>query len=135
MSQTKMITRKVAEASAFWFAMTNSVFAQGSGGTATEAPPATIQEGIDAANPGGPSDLLTVVKNIVNVILFIVGFVAVVMLIVGGVRYVVSAGNDEAVGKAKNTILYAIIGLVIAILAFAAVNFIITALTTGSAGQ
>ena len=48
------------------------------------------------------------------------------MLIVGGIRYVVSGGDQSAVQGAKNTILYAIVGVVVAILAFAVVNFVIT---------
>jgi hypothetical protein len=49
------------------------------------------------------------------------------MLIVGGLRYVVSAGNSTAVTAAKNTILYAIVGLVVSFLAFAAINYVISA--------
>jgi hypothetical protein len=46
------------------------------------------------------------------------------MLIIGGVRYVLSNGDQGAVTNAKNTILYAIIGIVVAFLAYAAVNFV-----------
>ena len=67
-------------------------------------------------------------KTIVNIMLFIVGAVAVIMLIIGGVRYVVSGGDQNAVTGAKNTILYAIIGIVVAVLAFAVVNFVVTGL-------
>jgi hypothetical protein len=52
------------------------------------------------------------------------------MLIVGGIRYVVSGGDSTAVQNAKNTILYAIVGVVVAILAFAVVNFVITSFTS-----
>jgi hypothetical protein len=51
------------------------------------------------------------------------------MLIVGGIRYTMSAGNEKSVGAAKNTILYAIIGVVVAVLAYAIVNFVIGAFT------
>ena len=50
------------------------------------------------------------------------------MLIIGGIRYVVSGGDSKKVTDAKNTILYAIIGLIICFLAFAIVNFVIAAL-------
>ena len=56
--------------------------------------------------------------------MFIVGAVAVIMLIIGGLRYVLSSGNSSSVEGAKNTILYAIIGIVVAALAFAAVTFV-----------
>ena len=49
------------------------------------------------------------------------------MLIYGGLRYVISGGDSKKVTDAKNTIMYAIIGLIIAILAYAIVNFVINA--------
>ena len=47
------------------------------------------------------------------------------MLIIGGFRYVLSNGNEKSVTAAKDTILYAIIGVVIALLAFAIINFVL----------
>ncbi len=64
-------------------------------------------------------------KTITNVLLFIIGAISVIMLIIGGIRYTVSGGDATAVTSAKNTILYAIVGIVVAILAFAVVNFVI----------
>ena len=58
-------------------------------------------------------------------LLFIIGAISVIMLIIGGIRYTTSNGDQQAVQNAKNTILYAVVGLVIAILAFAAINFVI----------
>lgn len=66
-----------------------------------------------------------VFKTITNVLLFIIGAISVIMLIIGGIRYVVSGGDSGAVTSAKNTILYAIVGIVVAILAYALVNFVI----------
>lgn len=63
--------------------------------------------------------------------LFIVGFLSVIMLIFGGLRYIISGGNSAAVTSAKNTILYAIVGLIIAIFAYAIVNFVIGSVTGG----
>ncbi len=65
-------------------------------------------------------------KTIVNTMLFILGIIAVIMIVIGGIRYVVSNGDSSAVAGAKNTILYAVIGLVVAILAYAIVNFVVT---------
>lgn len=65
-------------------------------------------------------------KTITNVLLFIIGAISVIMLIIGGIRYVVSGGDSGAVTSAKNTILYAVVGIVVAILAYALVNFVIT---------
>lgn len=92
----------------------------------------TLQEGAEAARCDGcPTDLFGdtgVFKQVTNTILYIVGIVAVVMLIVGGIKYVISGGDSKKVTDAKNTVLYAIIGLVVAFLAFAIVNFVISAL-------
>jgi len=65
-------------------------------------------------------------KKIVNLLLYVIGAVAVIMIVVGGIKYVVSNGDSSAVTSAKNTIFYAVIGIVVAILAYAIVNFVIT---------
>ena len=74
-----------------------------------------------------------VFKIITNVLLFIIGAVSVIMLIIGGIRYVVSGGDSAAVTSAKNTILYAVVGIIVAILAFALVNFVISSFSTSTA--
>jgi len=61
-------------------------------------------------------------------LLAVIGIIAVVMLILGGIRYTTSQGDAEAIKSAKNTILYAIIGIVVAFAAFALVNYIVTQL-------
>lgn len=71
-------------------------------------------------------------QTITNVLLFIIGAIAVIMLVIGGVRYTTSGGNSEQVTAAKNTIMYAIIGIIVAILAFAIVNFVISSLVGGA---
>jgi len=71
----------------------------------------------------------SIFERVANTLLFLVGAISVIMLIIGGIRYVVSAGDQNAVTGAKNTILYAIVGIVIAFLAFAAVNFVTTQLS------
>lgn len=92
----------------------------------------TLKEGAEAARCDGcPVDLFGgagVFKQVTNTILYIVGIIAVFMLIIGGIKYLISGGDAKKVTDAKNTILYAIIGLVIAFLAFAIVNFVISAL-------
>ncbi|MBO7131850.1 hypothetical protein J6V85_01105 [Candidatus Saccharibacteria bacterium] len=92
----------------------------------------TLQEGAEAARCDGcPRDLFGnkgVFREVTNTILYIVGIIAVIMLIIGGIKYVISGGDSKKVTDAKNTVLYAIIGLVISFLAFAIVNFVISAL-------
>jgi small-conductance mechanosensitive channel len=66
------------------------------------------------------------VSNLVNTLLFIVGMLAVLGIIIGGIYYVTSAGDSSNVTKAKNTILYSVIGLLVSVLAFAIVRFVET---------
>ncbi|MBQ3274922.1 hypothetical protein IJH46_00675 [Candidatus Saccharibacteria bacterium] len=65
-------------------------------------------------------------NNIINYILYVAGILAVVMIIVSGLKMTMSAGDAGAVQKAKNTLIYSVIGLIIVILAYAIVNFVIT---------
>jgi len=89
----------------------------------------TVQvcKGVQAIGGGAcnGTSFTTYLKRIVNILLFVIGAVAVIMIIVGGIRYVVSGGDSSAVTGAKNTILYAVIGLVVAAMAFAIVNFVV----------
>jgi cytochrome bd-type quinol oxidase subunit 2 len=72
------------------------------------------------------------IRTIVNILSIIVGVVAVIMIIIAGLRYVTSGGSDEAVKGAKNTILYAIIGLVVVALAQLIVHFVLHSTTTST---
>lgn len=72
------------------------------------------------------NNLMTTLNQIINVIIGVIGFVAVLVIILGGVQYTTSAGDSGKVKTAKNTIMYGIIGLVIALLAFSIVNFVLT---------
>ena len=73
----------------------------------------------------------SIVRRAINIMLFGVGVLSVVMLIFGGFRYVISGGKKESVTNAKNTILYAIIGLLVAVFAYAIINFILGAALSG----
>lgn len=74
---------------------------------------------------GGNSDLKGNIQTIINAIIGILGIVAVIVIILGGVQYMTSTGDAGKVKKAKDTILYGVIGLVICALAAAIVNFVI----------
>lgn len=89
----------------------------------------SLQGGADSAKGDDqPANLFdgdsAIFKTVTNVLLFLVGAIAVIMLIIGGIRYVVSGGDQSNVTAAKNTILYAIVGIIVAVLAYAAVNFV-----------
>ena len=96
----------------------------------------SLQDGVNAARGDGqPAELLGdtgILTTITNILLFVIGALSVLMLIIGGLRYVISGGNASAVTAAKNTILYAIVGLIIAFLAYAAINFVLGAVAPGS---
>jgi hypothetical protein len=70
------------------------------------------------------------VKNVINILSLVVGIAAVVMIIIGGLRYVTSNGDSGQVGNAKNTILYAVVGLVVVALAQVIVRFVVSKATT-----
>lgn len=96
----------------------------------------TLSKGVDSSKGTGVATTLfgdqSVFTVVVNILLFIIGAISVIMLIIGGIKYTVSNGDQTAVTSAKNTILYAIVGLVIAFLAFAAVNWVLSGLTSAS---
>lgn len=96
----------------------------------------TLNSGVDSAQGEGVGQVSTdpesLVKKFVNIFLFAVGALSVIMLIWGGIRYTTSAGDSNKVTAAKNTVLYAIVGLVVAILAYAIVNMVISKIASGS---
>ena len=67
----------------------------------------------------------TFVGAIVNTLLYILGAVAVIVIILAGISYVTSTGDPAAIIKAKSSLTYAVIGLVVALLAYAIVNYVI----------
>lgn len=75
---------------------------------------------------GTENSLPKSITNILNAVIGVLGIVAVVVIIIGGVTYMTSSGDAGKVKKAKDTILYGVIGLVIVALAFAIVNFVIS---------
>jgi len=82
----------------------------------------------DASSSNQLQNILTLVVNIFS---FIVGIIAVIMIIIGGIKYITSGGESSNVSGAKNTIIYAIIGLIIVALAQVLVHFVLA--KTGSA--
>jgi hypothetical protein len=93
------------------------------------APADDISNGVQSigGKSAGADDLNKGIKNVTNVLLFLLGAIAVIMIIIGGIRYATSNGDAGAIKGAKDTILYACIGLAVALLAYAIVNFVLTA--------
>ena len=99
-----------------------------------------VDDGIDGGAGAAKSDDQSanlfgdggIFRTITNVLLFLIGAVAVIMLIIGGIRYTISGGDSTAVTSAKNTILYAVVGIVVALLAYAIVNFVLDSFMNGA---
>jgi hypothetical protein len=98
-------------------------------GTSLAAPATSAQcQGVTAV--GAPcDDQLTVnggpLSRIIDTIFLVIGVLAVIILLVGAIRYITSTGDAKRIQQAKDTIIYAILGLIIAILARAIVGFVI----------
>ncbi len=71
---------------------------------------------------------LNIAHTFVNLFIMVIGSVAVIMVIVGALRYTLSGGDPQATKAAKDTILYAIVGVVVAVIAYAAVQFVFSSL-------
>ena len=78
----------------------------------------------------GTDKINSIITTVINVFSVIVGVVAVIMIIIAGFRYITSGGDSNNVSSAKNTIIYAIIGLVIVALAQFVVRFVLNKVTT-----
>jgi hypothetical protein len=74
------------------------------------------------------------VKTVISLLSFVIGVVAVIMIIIGGFKYITSAGDAGKVTSAKNTILYAVIGLVVVALAQVIVRFVLQKSDPSAAG-
>ena len=68
----------------------------------------------------------SMVQTVINTMLIVLGSVAVIMIVIGGIRYTLSGGDSTGVSNAKNTIIYAVVGLIVAIMAYAIVNFVVS---------
>ncbi len=80
-----------------------------------------------ASDPNGSVN--NIITTVINIFSLVVGVVSVIMIIIGGLRYITSGGDSGNVSGAKNTILYAIVGLVIVALAQVIVHFVLNRVT------
>lgn len=101
---------------------------------AVTCPGGTAREGKEAKNYSEcnlveDNSLWSTVGTIINVVVGALGVVAVLVIILGAIQITTSAGDPGKAAKGKNTIVYGIIGLVVAMLAFAIVNFVLSSLS------
>lgn len=120
----KLVLSKVSAISAavMAFIMPAIVFAQ-----------ADFNSGLDTLKTEtgmGDTELVPMIGGIINVIMGLLGVVAVLVILYGGFMWMTAAGNEEKVGKAKKLIIAGIIGLVVIFAAFAIASFVISSLAT-----
>ncbi len=89
----------------------------------------SFEENCNSDNTTAGTEVNTIVENVINIISLVVGVVAVVMIIVGGLRYITSGGESGSVTGAKNTIMYAIVGLIVVAMAQLIVRFVVNRAT------
>ena len=88
--------------------------------------------GASCEETDGDNSFSGLAKKIINIFSIVVGAVSVIMIIIGGFRYIISGGDSNGVTGAKNTIMYALIGLVIVLFAQVIVRFVISNTTSTS---
>ena len=125
--------------SALIFAGSNAALADGA--TITETPPPVqTTPSVNLVNPlGGTSEhpegtinsVPALIGNIINAALGVVGSLALIMFIYGGFTWMLAAGNEQAVEKGRNILMWAAIGLVVIFASYSLVNFVINAITKG----
>lgn len=123
----KMIMKKVLPLAILVLLVLVIGFGLSSGDSAVWAQSSADQArmGAESSGAGDSSDLPTVFKAVANILLYLVGALSVIFVIIGGFRYVISGGDANATAGAKSTIIYALIGIVVAFMAYAAVNFVL----------
>src|SRR3989344_8042710 len=86
--------------------------------------------GCNAADTTANDKVNSIIKTVINLFSIIVGVVSVVMIIIGGLRYITSGGASDKVSGAKDTIVFAIVGLVVVALAQVIVRFVLNRVAT-----
>ena len=107
--------------------------ADNTGGACDASLPEEIREA-NGCNKNNGNKVPAIITNILTAIIAVLGVVSAIYVFIGGITYMTSSGDSGKVEKAKKTILYALIGLVISALSFAIVNFTIDAINRGANG-
>jgi hypothetical protein len=112
------ITAQMHTASLIFHHLTQLYFAAGAGDIINTS------AGNACAGVCGQSSIQVLFKNITKILLYLIGSISIIMIIIGGLRFVLANGDSKQAGEARNTILYAVIGIVVAISALAIVTFV-----------
>ena len=105
-------------------ASTSAQLFQGSKGEACQG--ATLDDSGNCSLASNNDSVNNVVANGINVFSLVIGVIAVIMIMIGGLRYITSSGDPASTKSARDTILYAVIGLVVVALAQIIVRFVLT---------
>ena len=97
------------------------------------APSVALAEAVTLINPLGETDVRVILGRVISAALSIVGTLALLMFVYGGVLWMTSRGDSKQVTKGKDTITWAILGLVIIFASYTLVNALIVGITTGTA--
>jgi cytochrome bd-type quinol oxidase subunit 2 len=81
---------------------------------------------ISSCEEDGENNFTTIITRVINIFSVLIGAISVIMIIIGGFRYIISGGDQNNVTAAKNTIMYAIIGLVVVLFSQVIVRFILS---------
>ena len=128
--KTIILSAVIASFTVFGVAsLTPSVVSAACTGTAAQC----AGQGAGTANTGG-NNLNQSIRIVVNMLLFLLGAISVIVIVIAGIKYVTSDGDASKIKSAKDTILYAVVGLIIALLAFAIVNWVISQFAAPPAG-
>jgi len=119
----KKIVSRLSNLNALAIASVGAAFTNVAGAAAAGV--GEIQNGVNATGVDANADIGTIVSAVTNILVFIIGLAAVIMIIIGAIKYVTANGDQSNITSAKNTILYSIVGLILAIAAGAIVNFVI----------
>ena len=84
-----------------------------------------ILRGAGSTGQQNSGNLQSQIKIVTNILLFLIGVIAVIAIIIGGIRYTTSNGDASQTKAAKDTILYAVVGLIVAIMAYAIVTWVV----------
>jgi len=85
--------------------------------------PPDVCKDLGVAN--GKDAVSSTVQNVIDILFYVIGVIAVIMIIIGGIKYVTSNGDSSSISSAKNTILYAVVGLVVALMSYGIVKFVL----------
>ena len=84
-----------------------------------------VSAGTGGCSSAAGTSFDSTLQNIINVFSLLIGIVAVIMLMIGGFKYITSSGDTNNINSAKNTIIYALVGLVVVALAQVMVQFVL----------